>query len=173
MIKPELQTIKGKFFSACHTFASLTMFPTIWLKIYKTTTKASQTNLSSQVTGQRYVKDCSNEKNRKSCRETLKYIFNYVDGAVFHIFSASQISLTTGVFELWTFLQYLTHWAITQSAITCSKLTIKTPEEGAEYVQINNKDTRTTPMRCYSVLIVNFEHIPHLVLKFLLLNLGR
>ena len=30
-------------------------------------------------------------------------------------------------------------------AITCSKLTIETLEQGVKCVQINNKDTRTTP----------------------------
>ena len=35
--------------------------------------------------------------------------------------------------------------------------------------RVNNKDTRTTP----SVFIVNFEHISHLVLVFLLLTLSR
>ena len=47
-------------------------------------------------------------------------------------------------------------WA--QSSFTCSKLTIKTLEQGVKYVQ--------------SVFIVNFEYISHLVLiVFLLLNL--
>ena len=42
----------------------------------------------------------------------------------------------------------------THPAITCSKLTIETWEQGVKYVQINNKDTRTTP-----VSVVNFEHV--------------
>ena len=37
-----------------------------------------------------------------------------------------------------------------QPAFTCSKLTI-----GVKYVQVNNKDTRTTP---HLVSIVNYEH---------------
>ena len=41
----------------------------------------------------------------------------------------------------------------------CSRLTIKTPEQ--------------RPWRRSSVLIVNFEHISHLVLVFLLLTLSR
>ena len=47
----------------------------------------------------------------------------------------------------------------TQSALTCSKLIIDTMEHGVKY-------------GC-SVFIVNFEHISHLVLVFLLLNLSR
>ena len=38
------------------------------------------------------------------------------------------------------------------------------------YVQINNKDTRTT---LSGVFVVNFEHIWHLVLVFPLLNLNK
>ena len=50
-----------------------------------------------------------------------------------------------------------------QPAITCSKLTIETLEQGVKYVQI-----------CRSgVIIANFEHISHLVLLFLLLTLSR
>ena len=40
-------------------------------------------------------------------------------------------------------------WVIlirTQSTITYSNLTIETLEQGAKYVQVNNKDTRTTPL---------------------------
>ena len=52
---------------------------------------------------------------------------------------------------------------ITQPAITCSKLTIETLEQSAKYVQWCRSD----------VFIVNFEHISHLVLVFLLLTLSR
>ena len=45
--------------------------------------------------------------------------------------------------------------------IICSKLTTKTLEQGRKYAQIN------------VVVIVNFEHISHLVLVFLLLTLSR
>ena len=41
---------------------------------------------------------------------------------------------------------------------TCSKLTIKTPEPG---------------QRCSGMFIVNFEHISHLFLLFLLLTLKK
>ena len=34
----------------------------------------------------------------------------------------------------------------TQPAITRSKLTIETEEQGVKYVKVNNKDTRMTPM---------------------------
>ena len=45
-----------------------------------------------------------------------------------------------------------------QSAFTCSKLTIKAPEQ--------------RQWRGSGVFIVNFEHISHLVLVFLLLTLN-
>ena len=48
----------------------------------------------------------------------------------------------------------------TQSAFTCSKLTIKTLEQGVKYV------------RRSGVFIVNLEHISHLILVFLLLTLS-
>ena len=48
--------------------------------------------------------------------------------------------------------------------ITCSKLTIKTLEPS-----VNNKDIRITSWRCFGVFIVNFEHIQHPVLEFILL----
>ena len=52
---------------------------------------------------------------------------------------------------------------MTQSAITCSKLTIETLERGMKYVQ-----------SCLSgVFIVNFKYISHLILVFLLLTLSR
>ena len=37
--------------------------------------------------------------------------------------------------------------------------------------KVNSKDTRTTPSRS-SIFIVNFEHISHFVLVFLLLTLN-
>ena len=36
--------------------------------------------------------------------------------------------------------------------------------------KVNNKDTKTTQWRRSGVFIVNFEHISHLVLVFLLLT---
>ena len=39
--------------------------------------------------------------------------------------------------------------------------------------RVNNKDTRTTPMRRSGVFIVNFEHVSPLVLMFLLLTLSK
>ena len=54
---------------------------------------------------------------------------------------------------------------VAQPAITCSKLTIETLEQGVKYVQ--------SQWRRSGVFIVNFEHISHLVLVFLLLTLGR
>ena len=72
----------------------------------------------------------------------------------------------------------------TQLAITCSKLTIETLEQG---VKICSKLTIKTPKRrhfpvfrpnagrwcLFGAFIVNFEHISHLVLVFLLLALVR
>ena len=49
---------------------------------------------------------------------------------------------------------------VTQPAITCSKLTIGTLEQGVKW-------------RYSGVFIVNFEHISHLVLMFLMLTLSR
>ena len=49
---------------------------------------------------------------------------------------------------------------ITQQAFTCSKLTIKTLKQGVK-------------RRRSGVFIVNFEHISHLVLVFLLLILNK
>ena len=48
----------------------------------------------------------------------------------------------------------------TQPAITCSKLAIETLEQGVKW-------------RRSGVLIVNFEHISHLVLMFILLTLSK
>ena len=45
------------------------------------------------------------------------------------------------------------------SAFACSKLTVETLEQGLKYVQSD-------------VFMVNFEHISHLVLVFLLLTLN-
>ena len=54
----------------------------------------------------------------------------------------------------------------TQLAVTCSKLTIEMLEQGVNYVQI-------CQWRRSGVFIVNFEHISHLVLLFLLLTLNK
>ena len=52
-----------------------------------------------------------------------------------------------------------------EPAITYSKLTIETLEQGVKYVQRN--------ILKYGIFIVNFERISHLVLMFLLLTLTR
>ena len=61
-----------------------------------------------------------------------------------------------------------------QPAFTCSKLTIETLEQG---VKICSKLTIKKPERRQwsrsGVFIVNFEHISHLVLVFLLLTLNK
>ena len=51
-----------------------------------------------------------------------------------------------------------------QSAITCSKLTIETLEQGRNMFKVNNRDTRTMPVA---------SSVSHLVLVFLLLSLSR
>ena len=48
-----------------------------------------------------------------------------------------------------------------QPAITCPKLMIETLEQGVKYGRLSG------------VFIVNFEHISHLVLVFLLLTLSK
>ena len=51
------------------------------------------------------------------------------------------------------------HVVDSQSAFTCSKLSIETLEQGMKSIQ-NNKDTRTTPLApCSGVSIVNFEQV--------------
>ena len=59
---------------------------------------------------------------------------------------------------------YLITQILIQSAITCSKLTIETLEKGVFNVNF---------WRHSGVFIVNFEHISHLALVFLLLPLSR
>ena len=63
------------------------------------------------------------------------------------------------------------------TVITCSKLTIETLEQGVKYGEICSKLTIKAPERrhwgCSDVFIVNFEHISHLFVVFLLLNLSR
>ena len=53
-----------------------------------------------------------------------------------------------------------------QPAFTCSKLTNETLELGVKYFQ-------SLQWRRSGISIVNFEHISHLVLLFLLLTLSR
>ena len=55
--------------------------------------------------------------------------------------------------------------SISQPASTCSRLTIETVEQGVKYVQ-------SLQWRGSGVFIVNFEHISHLALVFLLLTLN-
>ena len=52
-------------------------------------------------------------------------------------------------------------WSISQPALSCSKLTKETLEQGVKYVQRRQ-------WRRSGFFIVNFEHISHLVLVFLL-----
>ena len=52
-----------------------------------------------------------------------------------------------------------------QSAFTCSKLTTETLEQSVKYVQMRQ-------WRRSGVFTVNFKHISHLVLVFLMLTLN-
>ena len=63
---------------------------------------------------------------------------------------------------------------MSQSAFTCSKLTIKTLEQGVKYVsKLTTKTPEERQWRRSGVFIVNFEHISqHLFLVFLLLTLN-
>ena len=56
-----------------------------------------------------------------------------------------------------------------QPAITCSKLTVETLEQGVKCVQ----SVKCVQWRRSGIFIVNFEHISHLVLVFLLFTLSR
>ena len=65
----------------------------------------------------------------------------------------------------------------TQSVFTCSNVTIEALEQGVKVLnmfKVNNKETRMTftEWRCSGFFIVNFEHISHLALVFLLLTLN-
>ena len=55
-----------------------------------------------------------------------------------------------------------------QLAILCSKLTIETLEQAVKYVPNTSRQWRHS-----GIFIVNFEHISHLVLVFLLLTFSR
>ena len=68
------------------------------------------------------------------------------------------------------FFRLMIYGVPSQPTFTCSKLTTETLEKGVKYVKFNNNDTRT---RRSGVFIVNFGHISHLVLVFLLLTLSR
>ena len=58
---------------------------------------------------------------------------------------------------------------LSQPAITCSDLTIETLEQSVRNFRVNSKNTRTTSTSFW-FFTVNFEHISHLILVFLLLN---
>ena len=55
-----------------------------------------------------------------------------------------------------------------QSAFTCSKLTIETQEQAVKYVTLKTPERRHWHRS--GAFSVNFEHISHLVLVFLLLT---
>ena len=59
----------------------------------------------------------------------------------------------------YTYKMGLTYLGKSQPAFTCSKSTIEALEQGVKYVQCRS-----------GIFIVNFEHISHLALVFLLLT---
>ena len=59
-----------------------------------------------------------------------------------------------------------------RQAITCSKLTIEALEQGEMCSKLTIKTPERHHWRHFDVFIVNFEHISHLVLVFLLLTLN-
>ena len=62
----------------------------------------------------------------------------------------------------------------TQPVITCSKLTIKTIEQGVKYIRSGIFIVNFIVKYIRSgIFIVNFKHISHLVLVFLLSTLSR
>ena len=61
---------------------------------------------------------------------------------------------------------------VTQPAFISSKLTIKKLEQGVKYVKRKQKRRQNDAIGVTGVFIVNFEHISHLVLLFLLLTLN-
>ena len=63
---------------------------------------------------------------------------------------------------------------VTQPAIKCSKLAIETLEQGAKCVlSLTVKTAERRHWDRSAIFIVNFEHISHLFLVFLLLTLSR
>ena len=61
----------------------------------------------------------------------------------------------------------------TQPAITCSEITTDTRTRFEIYSKLTIKTAKRRHWRCSGAFIVNFEHILHLVLVFLLLTLSR
>ena len=61
----------------------------------------------------------------------------------------------------------------TQLTFICSNSRVETLQKGVKYVQVNKKITKTTSMTSSGVFIINFEHISHLFLVFLLLTFNR
>ena len=62
---------------------------------------------------------------------------------------------------------------VPQPAITCSKLTIETLEQGETYPKLTINTIERRKWCLLGVFIVNFEHISQLALVFLLLTLSR
>ena len=59
---------------------------------------------------------------------------------------------------------------ITQQISTCSKKIIETLEKDINMFKVDNKDTMTSSCCAF---IVNFEHISHISLVFLLMTLSK
>ena len=65
----------------------------------------------------------------------------------------------------------LFEWA--QLTFTCLKSTMETLEKGMKYFKLTIKTPERRQWRPSGVFIVNFEHILHVFLKFLLLTLNK
>ena len=65
------------------------------------------------------------------------------------------------------------HCSPTQLAITCSNLTTETIKQGVKCSKLAIKIPERRHWRRSGIFIVNFEHILHIVLVFLLLTLSR
>ena len=62
---------------------------------------------------------------------------------------------------------------ISQSAFTCSKLTIEALKQGVKYfIKLTMKTPERRHWRRSGVFIANFEHISHFALLFLVLTLN-
>ena len=94
---------------------------------------------------------CMVQKRTESGLETECFILDFFNSAPVWSQTVDYVRFPV---RSWLFYRF-----ISQSAITCSKLTIKTVEQ--------------RPWRRSGIFIVNFEHISYLVLVFLLLTLSR
>ena len=67
----------------------------------------------------------------------------------------------------------INYWKRSQLTLICSKLTVETLEKGEICSKVNNKNTGMTSLVSSKCFFVNFEHIPHQFVMFLLLTLNK